>query len=240
MDKKVLSIFLLAMLLTGSIGVASAFSDNMGGPKGRFQFDLRKRVNIALGGVSPFRLQGKKKRPFTPVLRPIMVGHGFAIQDEEFHVLSLNVIRTKRVIPSDIRDLLRQNKTLEEIVSELRGNGRPFIYKGILKFGEDHYRLNITEANKSYLDADIIELPTRPGGFGEKVSIDETTLENVGHITLEMKGYEGVRVGTGSLTMEDETYKLLLTMIPNRKEIPRIGRNPNFPRMAEPRVPEGP
>lgn len=240
MNKKILSIFLLAILLTGSIGVASAFGDDLGRPKGRFQFDLRKKANMALGRVSPFRLQGKRKRPLTPVVRPIMVGHGFAIQDEEFHVLSLSVIRTKRVIPGDIRDLLRQNKTLEEIVSELRGNGRPFIYKGILKFGEGHYRLNITEANKSYLDADIIELPTRPKGFGEKISIDETTFENVGHITIEMKRYEGVRVGTGSLTMGDETYKLLLTMIPNRKGISRIGRNPNFPRVPEPMVPEGP
>ncbi|MDI6655465.1 MAG: hypothetical protein QME59_06230, partial [Candidatus Hydrothermarchaeota archaeon] len=74
MNKKILSTALLALLLLGSIAYAQPFGKEKGVPP-------------------------DKGKPPRPHLEPVLVGHGFALASEEFHVLSVNVIKA-RVLPS--------------------------------------------------------------------------------------------------------------------------------------------
>ncbi|MFH1773459.1 MAG: hypothetical protein ABH874_00665 [Methanobacteriota archaeon] len=190
MNKKILSTALLALLLLGSIAYAQPFGKEKGVPP-------------------------DKGKPPRPHLEPVLVGHGFALASEEFHVLSVNVIKA-RVLPSrDIREFLKENKTLEEIREELEKNNKIFVYRGNIKFAAQHYALNITRFDNTTLDADILKLPPRE--LGMRPVNESIKTEVVGHISTVVMDYEGSRVGTGTLKIDGKSYSVLLNIAPPRK-----------------------
>jgi len=189
---RILSIWLLSIFLIGSIGIAIAQ------PAGKER------------GVPP-----DKGKPPRPHLQPVLVGHGFALAGEEFHVLSVNVIKARVLPPRDIRKLLKENKTIEEIRGELEKNNRIFVYRGHMKFTGQHYALNMTHFDNTSLDADILKLPPRELAM---LPVNESIkTEVVGHISIVVMDYEGSRVGTGTLEIDGESYNVLLNIAPPRR-----------------------
>lgn len=95
---------------------------------------------------------------------PIQVvhqGQGFALNDDEFHVLKIHIVRVRRLQPRDMRELLEANKTLEEIRAEITEKEWTPFYRGNLRLGKNNYKLaNITVsgdgANRTFT-ADIVD-----------------------------------------------------------------------------------
>lgn len=166
---------------------------------------------------------GIEKRPVPPRphLEPVLIGHGFALAGEEFHALSVSIIKTRVLPPRDIREFLKENKTVEEIRKELEKNNKIFVYRGNIKFAAQHYALNITHFDNTSLDADILKLPPREPGMPQ---INESIAPDVvGRISIAVKDYEGSRVGTGALSIDGKSYNVLL----NIAQPPRFpGRGP--------------
>jgi len=101
------------------------------------------------------------KVPFRVVHR----GHGFALKEDsdEFHVLRVHIVRARRIQPIYIRGLMEENKSIEEIRAEIeRKEWTPF-YRGHLRLGENHYRLdNISIGDLGedrIVNADVRDIP---------------------------------------------------------------------------------
>jgi hypothetical protein len=107
-------------------------------------------------------------------------GYGFALNDDgagtgtDFHALPLrvNIIRVRQLEPIRIRELMAQNKSIDEIRGEIMEKACAPTYQGYMQFAETHYKLvninvnvNTSHAkeslavNKLAIDADIIRVP---------------------------------------------------------------------------------
>ena len=101
-------------------------------------------------------------------------GYGFASNADgtgtEFHALRVNIIRVRQLEPIRIRELMAQNKSIDEIRGEIMEKACAPTYQGYMQFAETHYKLvninvNTSHAkdslavNKLAIDADIIQVP---------------------------------------------------------------------------------
>ena len=101
-------------------------------------------------------------------------GYGFALNADgtgtEFHALRVNIIRVRQLEPIRIRELMVQNKSIDEIRGEIMEKACTPTYQGYMQFAETHYKLvnvnvNTSHAkdslavNKLAIDADIIMVP---------------------------------------------------------------------------------
>nr|QNO53137.1 hypothetical protein GJIJNDME_00023 [Methanosarcinales archaeon ANME-1 ERB6] len=102
-------------------------------------------------------------------------GYGFALNADgtgtEFHALRVNIIRVRQLEPIRIRELMAQNKSIDEIRGEIMEKACAPTYQGYMQFAETHYKLvninvNYTShakdslaVNKLAIDADIIQVP---------------------------------------------------------------------------------
>ncbi len=140
-------------------------------------------------------------------------GRGFALNGDQFHVVSL-AIKSLRTVDSakatQIRDLLKSdisNKTIGELKKEVLAIiGEP-TYNGSLRFGQSNYKLvNMKMAstgNGSSMEADLSTLvkDAAPGSV-------------VGHIKLTTETSEGSRVSSGDLSLNGTSYRVLINMMP--------------------------
>ncbi len=141
------------------------------------------------------------------IVEPINLGHGFALNGAEYHILDVNAIKMSDVSSSNIRSLLSQNKTREEIATDIRNymQNAPTKTSGTLRFAGQAYTLNITTYDNQSLTGNVLTMPprgTNQTGFAST---------QVGSISLSMSKYEGVMLSTGTLTMNGVDYKVLLT-----------------------------
>jgi hypothetical protein len=102
-------------------------------------------------------------------------GYGFALNADgtgtgtgtEFHALRVNIIRVLQLEPIRIRELMAQNKSIDEIRGEIMEKACAPTYQGYMQFAETHYKLvninvNTSHAkdglavNKLAIDADIM------------------------------------------------------------------------------------
>ena len=103
-------------------------------------------------------------------------GYGFALNADgtgtgtEFHALRVNIIRVRQLEPIRIRELMGQNKSIDEIREEIMEKACAPTYQGYMQFAETHYKLvninvNTSHAkdslavNKLAINADIIMVP---------------------------------------------------------------------------------
>jgi len=149
-------------------------------------------------------------------IRIVHSGYGFALSGDEFHVLRVHIVKRMVFQPRYIRELMGEDKNIEELRAKIEGAGGRPIYQGHLRLGENHYRLvnmsvdaNGTEGNRVF-DADIVG-PLKNLEPGENMGI-------AGHINITVMHYEGARIGKGELTMSEGDYSgeysVLLDMRP--------------------------
>ncbi|RLG58550.1 MAG: hypothetical protein DRN88_00455 [Candidatus Hydrothermarchaeota archaeon] len=171
-------------------------------------------VFLLVAGVAtaqPFA-KFEKFKPRHPHIKPIIVGDGFAITGDEYHVVFVSVVKKKNILPGWAKKYLEENN-LQGLLEELENASLD--YRGRLVFAGKKYMLRNIEANETYLDAEIFGKPQE----------NATSSEAVGHITIDVEKYESARVGVGTLTINEESYKLLLTMKKPHKMGKKIQRH---------------
>ncbi len=161
-------------------------------------------------------------------VEPITLGHGFALNGTEYHILDVNAIKMSDVSSSTIRSLLSQNKTRAGIATDIQNYmlNAPTKTSGTLRFAGQAYILNITAYDNQSLTGKVLTMPprgTNQTGFNST---------QVGSISLSMSKYEGVMLSTGTLTMNGVDYKVLLTS----PAIASVGEQPNFNGTFKPQI----
>ena len=148
---------------------------------------------------------GKERGHARSFIEPILIGHGFAIKDNEYHILDVNAIKISDVSPGFIRSLFSRKKTPDEMAKEINDVQVANTTRAHLRFAGQAYALNITGYDNQFLNGDVLTLAPR--------GTDQTkfTPVKVGHISLSMAKYEGDVLSTGNLTMNNTVYKVLLT-----------------------------
>lgn len=142
----------------------------------------------------------------------VHLGQGFAINDSDFHVLRINIVRVRSLQPLDFKELMKSNKSIEEIRAEMMAREGALSYQGYLRLGKDTYRLvninltTVTEnGNVRNFVADIVGLPAKQSA-------------TIGNISVTVMDLEGFRVGDGTLTMNNGNYvgeyRVLLNVYP--------------------------
>jgi hypothetical protein len=136
-----------------------------------------------------------------PVLISIVRSErGFVLgPDNSTLPMRLQVERVRGIDPSQVRQLLGENKTLGEIKAEIEGDDRAYGYRGNILLDHAHYllqNLNLTsEGRNSTLVADLMEpvwgtIPTAPG----------PDHEIAGTVSIETRHREdGSSIGVGTL-----------------------------------------
>ena len=147
---------------------------------------------------------------------PIIIvyrGQGFALKADrtEFHTLRIHVVRVRHIEPTRIRELMEEDKSIEEIRGEIIEKGQTPSYRGYMRFAEEHYQLaNIsvmTNAGDNLtINADVMVQVQEP--------LQGSELEPVGNISVTVMDHEGVRIGEGKLTMHGEEHWVLLDVLP--------------------------
>jgi len=160
--------------------------------------------------------KGNMKVPITVACR----GYGFALAEDggEFHIhiLRMHIVRVMEIDPRVVREIMRANKSIEEIRSEITEKGGAHFYRGHIRFVERHYRLrnismghggnNLTLALT--INADIM-LPLHLQG---SEPLQSKSTGSVGNISVTVRNHEGVRIGEGRLRMYGEEYRVLLNI----------------------------
>jgi hypothetical protein len=140
-------------------------------------------------------------------VEPIIIGHGFALNGAEYHILDVNAIKMSDMSSSNIRSLLSQNKTRAEIATDIRNymQNAPIKTRGNLRFAGQAYTLNITTYDNQSLTGNVLTMPPRG------TNLTSFTPTTVGNISLSMSNYEGLMLSKGTLTMNNTNYDVLLT-----------------------------
>jgi hypothetical protein len=138
-------------------------------------------------------------------VEPLFMGHGFAFDGDNYHILDVTAQKTKEASPGFIRSLLWNKKSHEEIKNEISDQQISTSIRGHLRFAGKEYALNITGYDNRSLAGDVLTLSPRgsdPASF---------TPTRVGNISLSISNYEGDLLSTGNLKMNGTDYRVLLT-----------------------------
>jgi hypothetical protein len=146
-------------------------------------------------------------------------GHGFALRDNESHLLRLNVEAIMPLKLGQIRGLLASNKSLEEIWDDIRGKGDETsekTYRGSMIMDRSIYPLiniavSASRDNSTALKADLADLGPLSAANGTAI---------LGSISVIISPSDGGMIGKGELHIEQgqlaASYSLLLDMEPPR------------------------
>jgi hypothetical protein len=174
--------------------------------------------------------EAEEKLPTEALNVPITVvyrGYGFALKEEGggFHMLRMHIVRVREIDPMVIREIMEEDKSIEEIKEEIiEKGGAPFyLYRGHIQFSEDHYRLvNMSVTQEQEQEGDTLNLTLTlrinadimlPLQGSEPLQIQNESAGSVGNISVTVKDYEGVRIGEGTLRMYGEEYSVLLDLL---------------------------
>jgi hypothetical protein len=131
---------------------------------------------------------------------------GSAVKGDESHILRLNLESIRSVDPSQARDLLASNTSLEEIKSKMRSEERFVIMRGSIRIDNDIFKLtNITTTslgNGSVMDADVVGPVAGPrfrSGSGNSAYF-------AGKISATLSIVDEIGMGAGTLTMNGPDY----------------------------------
>lgn len=156
--------------------------------------------------AQPFGMGGRERGHMRSFVEPVLIGHGFALNGDQHHILDVTAIKKGNTSPGFIRSLLWQKKSPDEIAKEISNNTQTATkITAHLRFADQIYALNVTGYDNQSLTGDILTLPPR--------GVNQTgfTPTTVGHISLSTSKYEGELLSTGNLTMNGTDYKVLLT-----------------------------
>ncbi|MGB3944588.1 MAG: hypothetical protein WBK88_07350 [Methanothrix sp.] len=144
---------------------------------------------------------------------------GMALKRGDAYLLHIWLVDTRRIPPALARDLLRENRSLDEIREEI-GKSGGMKTRGGMVLGEDRYAL--VEINQTFdgccyvLDADLVEfidMMKSPAG------------RTIGHINLRICEEGALRSGDGNLTINEggEVASYRLTILPGPAGADRAG-----------------
>lgn len=143
-------------------------------------------------------------------------GHGFALRDNESHILRLKVEAIMPLEPGQIRGLLASNKSLEEIRDDIRAKEGEKTNRGSMILDRSIYPLiNIAVSafgnNSTVLKADLADL-------GPLSTANDTAI--LGGISVVISPSDGGMIGKGELHIDQgplaARYSLLIDMEPHR------------------------
>ena len=143
-------------------------------------------------------------------------GRGFALKENESHVLRLNVETLLPLDPTQIRMLLASNKSLDEIRKDIRAKEGEATYRGSLMLDRSIYPLiNIAVSpssnNSTAVRADLADF---------SIESAESEPAIVGSVFVIIAPSNGSMVGKGELdlnqSLQSERYAILLDMQPPR------------------------
>jgi len=126
----------------------------------------------------------------------------------ETYFLHIWLIDTKQIPPAVARNMLKENKSLDEIREEIAKTEGNTTTRGGMILGDNQYVLvnisQISDSNCSVLEADLMEFDQMMRNAEDQVT---------GHIVIETHEEDGVQVGEGNLTLsvDDETTSYRLT-----------------------------
>lgn len=151
---------------------------------------------------------------------------GVALKRGETYFLQIWLIDTKQIPPTLARDLLKENRSLDEIREEISKSEGTTTTRGGMILGENRYILaNINQTfdgNCSVLEADLLEFHYMMRGAEDRT---------MGHITIKTSEQSGVQVSEGNLTLNDDeqstSYKL--TFVTTLPETDRNGQPAGIP-----------
>ena len=127
---------------------------------------------------------------------------GFALKGNESRSIRVSIESLRPVEVMSIRKLMASNMTLEEIRTEIRNEDGDVIHRGVLRIGDDVYRLDdismASRENKTVLDANV-SLPK----FGYAQN-NTTTI--IGHMNVSLRGEDKKVVSQGILLMKSGKY----------------------------------
>jgi hypothetical protein len=154
--------------------------------------------------------------PMGVPLEVLFSGHGFALVDNESHLLRLKVESILPLEPGQIQGLLASNKSLEEIRDDIRAKEGEKTNRGSLILDRIIYPLiNIvispSSNNSTALKADLAD-------SGPLSATNETAI--LGSITMIIAPSDGGMIGKGELRIGQglpaARYTLLIDMEPSR------------------------
>ncbi|MCZ7358129.1 MAG: hypothetical protein O8C66_09435 [Candidatus Methanoperedens sp.] len=151
------------------------------------------------------RPMGKEKGHVRPFIEPILIGHGFALNGNDYHILDVNAIKTINVSHGFIHSLLSNKKSPGEIEKEINDAKIATMTRAHLRFAGKVYALNITGYDNQSLTGDVLTLLTH--GTNQT----SFTPTSVGNISLSTLKYEGESLITGTLTMNGTDYRVFMT-----------------------------
>ncbi|MDD2755481.1 MAG: hypothetical protein PHS80_08125 [Methanothrix sp.] len=154
--------------------------------------------------------------PMGVPLEVLFSGHGFALVDNESHILRLKVESILPLEPDQIKDLLASNKSLEEIRDDIRAKEGEKTNRGSMILDRSIYPLiNIVVSpfgnNSTTLKADLAD-------SGPLFNATDTAI--LGSISMTISPSDGGMIGKGELLIEQglpaARYSLLIDMEPSR------------------------
>jgi hypothetical protein len=143
-------------------------------------------------------------------------GHGFALVENESHIIRLKVESIMPLEPDQIRDLLASNKSLEEIRDDIRAKEGEVTNRGSMILDRSIYPLiNIVVSpcgnNSTAMKADLAD-------SGPLSTANDTQI--LGSISMIIAPSDGGMIGKGELRFEKglpaASYSLLIDMEPSR------------------------
>lgn len=129
-------------------------------------------------------------------------GGGFALQNNETHLLRLSVVRLSPLEPGRIRDLLVSNKSVEEIREVIKAEEGQPLYRGSMRMDDISYPLTDIdvrplEGNATIVDANIASPGSDP--------VNQTSI--VGRLNMTVSISKGGRIGEGLIEMNSTEHK---------------------------------
>ena len=117
-----LCLLVLSAVLTGISSAQLSSAQLMPPPEVAMEPDLALEPGPSEGRM----MHGEGMPPMGVPVEMVVGGGGFALQDNETHLLRLSVVRLSPLDPGRIRDLLVSNKSVEEIREAVKAEeGRP-------------------------------------------------------------------------------------------------------------------
>jgi len=197
LKKKIVCLWLTSLLLTG-IGLAQPDQ----------AFPGKDQEEPMAAGWS---MAQRHAPPEGVPIEVIYSGRGFALQDNQSHVLRLNIESILPLEPMQVQDLLASNKSLEEIRDEIRAREGEAVYRGGMKLEKIIYPLvnivvSASDDNSTDLTADVSTEP------GNKTAI-------IGRLKVHIAPTDDGLVGKGELTLgsgiQAGKYRILLGTQPS-------------------------
>jgi len=143
-------------------------------------------------------------------------GHGFALVDNESHILRLKVESIMPLDPGQIQGLLASNKSLEQIRDDIRAKEGEKTNRGSVIFDRRIYPLiniviSLSGNNSTVLKADLAD-------SGPLSNANDT--QTLGSISMVIAPSDGGMIGKGELRIKQglpaARYSLLINMEPSR------------------------